>query len=472
MNLAAGTATGSETGTDTLDGIENAIGGAGADTLTGDAGANTRAMTRSRAAPGTTWCLPVRAMTRSSPVRARATTHTMAMAAPTRFRLRAPWRGSRRTLRRGLPPGPRSAAIRWTASRTRSAAPGDDTLTGDAGANTLTGGAGDDTLEGGAGDDTLDGGTGTDTASYAGAGAGVTADLAMAANNTGEAAGDAYAGIENLTGSAFADTLTGDAGANTLTGGAGDDTLQGGAGDDTVFAGAGDDTIIAGEGPGNDAYRGDGGTDTITFTSTLAGVTADLAAGTATGSEIGSDTLDGIENAIGGAGDDTLTGDAGANTLTGGAGDDTLTGGLGNDELIGGTGSDTLMGAAGSDTLVWQNTGEGNIINTNDPFFITSGGDVLVGFESGIDTLEFDGNAFGLAPGGVVTGVSFSIVGTAYTGTNPGENSNHDNGIGTFIYSTSTDTLYYDGNGEQVGYEVVATVDSGGDIAAGDITVV
>ena len=38
---------------------------------------------------------------------------------------------------------------------------------------------------------------------------------------SGEAAGDILTGIENLRGSAFADTLVGDGGANVLSGGAG-----------------------------------------------------------------------------------------------------------------------------------------------------------------------------------------------------------------------------------------------------------
>ena len=46
-----------------------------------------------------------------------------------------------------------------------------------------------------------------------------------------------------------------------------------------------------------------------------------------------------IENATGGAGNDTITGNAAANVLIGGAGNDSLTGGLGNDTLDGGAGA-------------------------------------------------------------------------------------------------------------------------------------
>ena len=45
--------------------------------------------------------------------------------------------------------------------------------------------------------------------------------------------------IQNLLGSAQADTLTGDAHDNALSGGAGDDTLQGGVGKDTLDGGDG-----------------------------------------------------------------------------------------------------------------------------------------------------------------------------------------------------------------------------------------
>jgi serralysin len=64
-----------------------------------------------------------------------------------------------------------------------------------------------------------------------------------------------------------------------------------------------------------------------------------------------------IENAIGGAGNDTLYGNKVANTLKGGSGNDTLTGGAGNDQLYGDAGKDKLLGGLGNDTL---NGGAGN----------------------------------------------------------------------------------------------------------------
>ena len=53
--------------------------------------------------------------------------------------------------------------------------------------------------------------------------------------------------------------------------------------------------------------------------------------GTANGPGIGSDTLRGIENVIGGSGNDTITGTGAANSFVGGLGNDNLDGGLGID---------------------------------------------------------------------------------------------------------------------------------------------
>ena len=192
---------------------------------------------------------------------------------------------------------------------------GDDTLDGGAGNDVLTGGAGDDTLDGGAGNDVLTGGAGDDDrAVYARSDGGVTVNLGAGTAGGGHAEGDVLTGIEQLTGSAFADTLTGDGGDNRLDGGAGDDVLTGGAGGDALIGGAGFDRAI---------YAGSN-----------AGVTVNLGAGTGRGGHAEGDVLTGIENLYGSGHDDSLTGDDGDNWLIGGAGNDTLDGGEGRDRAI------------------------------------------------------------------------------------------------------------------------------------------
>ena len=108
----------------------------------------------------------------------------------------------------------------------------------------------DDTLEGNAGDNKLVGGLGIDTLSYAHAasgagGVGVTINLAATyAYNTVTAGTDTWSGFENVTGSAFNDILAGTADNNVLMGLGGDDTLNGGAGADTMIGGTGNDTYV------------------------------------------------------------------------------------------------------------------------------------------------------------------------------------------------------------------------------------
>src|SRR4029077_1609558 len=98
---------------------------------------------------------------------------------------------------------------------------------------TLIGDGADNTLTGNGGADVLNGGGGNDTASYRNALSGLTASLASPEEtNTGEAAGDTYISIENLTGTNFDDTLVGDSGDNFLVGGLGADALFGGGGAD------------------------------------------------------------------------------------------------------------------------------------------------------------------------------------------------------------------------------------------------
>lgn len=206
-------------------------------------------------------------------------------------------------------------------------------LVGNGGANVLTGGAGDDTLSGELGNDTLDGGAGTDAAVYTSATRSVVVNLTTG-TATGAAGTDKLIGIENIVGGAAADTLTGDLNANFLSGGAGNDIVDGGLGDDFLLGGLGNDTL-----------KGGAGIDTASYETATTAVNVNLVTGKATGGA-GSDTLNLIENVVGGAGADVLTGDANANMLLGSAGADRLVSGGGADILVGGLGADVFVLAA------------------------------------------------------------------------------------------------------------------------------
>lgn len=120
---------------------------------------------------------------------------------------------------------------------------GDDGLKGYDGIDSLYGDDGDDILIGGEDADALFGGAGSDTASYKGAAAGVVASLSNPAINTGDALGDTYSSIENLTGSDFDDFVYGNSSANAIYGGAGDDIIKGYAGNDSLTGASGDDNF-------------------------------------------------------------------------------------------------------------------------------------------------------------------------------------------------------------------------------------
>ena len=225
---------------------------------------------------------------------------------------------------------------------------GGATGVGNAAANLLSGGAGNDVLSGRGGRDTLDGGDGVDTASYAQAAAGVDVRLNIgAARNDGDGSTDVLTGIENVTGSAFADLLIGGASGNVMIGGAGADVLIGLAGNDVLAGGSGAANQMQG-GVGDDRYL-------MTAQDTLV--------------EFAGEGVDTVETTLGaymlrdhfenltftGAGDFTGTGNALANTITGGAGADVLRGGGGDDALIGGDGDDVaLLSGVRSDYSVVQ----------------------------------------------------------------------------------------------------------------------
>ena len=165
------------------------------------------------------------------------------------------------------------------------------------GNDTISAGNGNDYIIGGAGADSITGGNGTDTVSYATAASGLTADFTTPANNTGDASGDTFATVENLTGSNYSDTLRGNSSSNGIEGGAGNDILTGNGGADTfVFhvGGFGADTIT-------DFGAGAGMDDVIQIDDDIVDNYVDLLAAAST---VGADTL--ID--FGGAGSVLLTG--------------------------------------------------------------------------------------------------------------------------------------------------------------------
>jgi len=212
---------------------------------------------------------------------------------------------------------------------------GDDTLSGAAGDDTLEGGNANDVLIGGSGADWLVGGDGTDTASYESSDYAVIASLADPTLNQGDARGDSYDSIENLTGSAYSDQLTGDNQNNSLSGLSGNDTL---------IASLGNDTLDGGD-----------GTDSVDYSSLTDAVTISLDANGDAAVQVSGavkDQLINIENLTGGQGNDQLTGNVKANLLNGGLGDDVLYFSSGaNDTLDGSDGSDTANYAAVSSNL-------------------------------------------------------------------------------------------------------------------------
>jgi Ca2+-binding RTX toxin-like protein len=318
---------------------------------------------------------------------------------------------------------------------------GNDTLLALAGDDRLDGGDGDDVVSGGDGNDMLIGGVGQDTASYAGATAAVRVDLGLSgAQATGGGGTDTLMGIENLAGSAFADTLIGNTGNNVLAGGAGDDLLIGLSGNDTFDGGAGVDTVsyvnagyvtvdLALTGPqsvggsegldtfvnvenvvasmywggtlkgdsganrltgginastfmgrgGDDILDGSNGSrgDTASYAEATNGVAVDLAVSGPQNTGEGFDTLIGIENLTGSAFADTLKGTSGANVLIGGAGDDTL---------VGRGGSDRIEGGDGIDTVSYEGVASGVQVNLNTSYYGTgyngTGMDALVDIEN------------------------------------------------------------------------------------------
>ena len=182
-------------------------------------------------------------------------------------------------------------------------------------------------------------------------------------------------------------------GANVTKGTSGNDTIIGTTGDDTIVGLDGDDSLI----------------------------------GTTTQNWI-----------FGGAGSDTLRGDSESDTN---GGNDTIYGGEGGDSIFGDEGSDSLIGGAGADHFAFNHPDEG--------------GDIIVDFTHGEDTLGFQSTDFNSGSFG------FLVDNTA-------TESNTNGGSAFLVWNEGTDKLFWDDGSGSGTFTLLATFENDPTIDSGD----
>ena len=280
--------------------------------------------------------------------------------------------------------------------------------------------SGDDILTGDTNPNAFDGGPGNDTVSYAGADGGVFINLTLGQGYGNSAQGDTFVSVENVIGTSVDDFIIGDPGINRLDGGAGNDTLIGGLGPDVLIGGPGIDTA---------SYEDNSGV-----------VFVNLALGQGFNNAAEGDTLEGIENLIGGLFDDFFIGDDGANRLDGALG------------------ADTLVGNGGADVFVFKHSpgAASGFDNPNSNANV----DTILDFTTGEDTIELAGSIFTALSEGTLDPDAF-VLGT--------EALDADDRI---IYDAETGNLYYDADGAGGADAVLfAVLDNQAPIAATDFVI-
>jgi len=280
----------------------------------------------------------------------------------------------------------------------------DDVITGNSSVNVLNGNGGNDTIYGGGGSDTINGGSGNDT----------------------------------IYGDAGNDIINGGSGNDVLIGGDGNDVFDGGDGTDLIYGEGGNDTFLLANGwtgSYGEVFLGGAGSDTfdISAVTGLATSTINLTDGTFTytpGSS-GPISLSSIENVVGSSAADEITGSGEINRLAGLAGNDILFGLGGDDMLDGGAGNDLLDGGTGIDTAVYGGATSAVTVSLAIAAAQATGG-------AGTDTL---------------TGIE-NLSGSAYNDTLTGDAGNNvlDGRVGadTMTGRDGNDTYYVDNVGDLV----------------------
>jgi Ca2+-binding RTX toxin-like protein len=287
---------------------------------------------------------------------------------------------------------------------------------------------------GGGATNELNGVTGVETIVLGNAATSVTTlDTLVAAGQVLTVNANALTGANALTLNGVAEldgsfNISATAQSDTISCGAGNDTIVAFAGADVLIGGAGNDLFVFGGNlDANDIVAGGDGTDVLTYTddgtatTDLVGVTSmeSITLGDAATSVV---TTDGLVSAgqtlvvtaaaltgvngltwIGSAETDgsfNITGSNQADSITGGTGNDTVTGGDGNDTLTAGAGIDSLAGGNGSDIFNFA----GNLTGTDT---VAGGADA--------DTLNYTDNGLSTDELDHVTGIETLVLGNAAT---------------------------------------------------------
>ncbi|ADG93151.1 Hemolysin-type calcium-binding region [Arcobacter nitrofigilis DSM 7299] len=284
---------------------------------------------------------------------------------------------------------------------------GDNLIVLNEGKNSVETGAGDDLVFAGSGKDNISLGLGTDTVTYEKSESGVHANLSDE-GTLGDALGDTYDGVENLTGTNFDDYLIGDEGDNTLSGLDGNDILRGGEGADKLQGGEGidladySDSTSGAEVNLENNYSNDGDTfDSIegvqgsNFSDAIVGNDdGNIILSGAGDDRVSTGILDDIVH--GGSGNDYIKGNEGNDELHAGSGDDILIGGSGNDILYSDEGKNTLIGDEGTDLVVYKGLSSDYEImfGDNNTLFVKSKDGKTLDTLKDIEEIAFDDAVF------------------------------------------------------------------------------